>query len=284
MIGCPTTPLSCLEPSNIFAGIYRPNCTSFGEPANFQAERAVFDSNFEEQINNYGVEVGYYVNVFDVERMNNIYGEHTTMYWLGPTPIKAIIELQEESPIYSIAGFDSPDTITLFFHIKTFTNKFSSLSVFNEYLVDENFTPILDNGELIYLGGENRIYKPEPKSGDKVIIWPLGCDRVSGRGAKIFEVTEALDQITDINPLMGHYVWRVKGVRSEHNGTTNEPEEEENNQINDSSFFGKLSSTLFPELTGDDKRYTQNADETVKEQVFPPSTSGNDGSVYGQYY
>jgi hypothetical protein len=60
--------------------------------------------------------------------------------------------------------------------------------------------------------------------------------------------------------------------------------ERENNQISDSSFFGKLSSAMFPELTGDNKRYEEASDDYVRTKVFPPSTSGNDGSVYGQYY
>jgi hypothetical protein len=283
---CPTIPLSCLDPSRIFAGVYNPNCAGFGNPANFQAERAIFSSGFEQLIHNFGVSIGYCVNTFSMEEMNSIYGEHTTMYWLDPIPIKAYIQLEEPSPIYALQGFDSSDTITAYIHIKTFTSTFSTLSVFNEYLVTENNQPILsESGDLIYVGGLNRTYVIEPKAQDKMIIYPLGCDRPNGRGAKIFEVTEVLDQdVSELNPIMGHYVWRIKGVRSEFNSTTNEPRESENNQISDSAFFGKLSSTMFPELTGGLKRYDQFADEEVKSKIFPPSTSGNDGSIYGKYY
>jgi hypothetical protein len=161
-----------------------------------------------------------------------------------------------------MAGFDSPDTITSYIHIKTFTSKLSGLSAFSDSDI-----PV------------------EPKAQDKIILYPLGCDRVSGRGVKIFDVTEVLDQnATEINPIMGHYIWRIKGVRSEHNSATNEPRENENNQVADNSFFGKLSSALFPSLTGEDKKYSETADDYVKENVFPPSTSGNGGSSYGEYY
>jgi hypothetical protein len=259
---CSTIPLSCLDPSRIFAGVYNPNCAGFGNPANFQAEQAIFNSGFEQLIHNFGVSIGYCVNNFSMEDMNNIYGEHTTMYWLDPIPIKAYIQLDEQSPIYAIAGFDSSDTITAYIHINTFTATFSGLSAYSE-----------------------PNYPIEPKAQDKIIVYPLGCNRPNGRGAKIFEVTEVLDQDTaELNPIMGHYIWRIKGVRSEFNSATNEPRENENNQISDSSFFGKLSSSMFPELTGDNKRYEQNSDDYVKEKVFPPSTSGNDGSIYGQYY
>jgi hypothetical protein len=261
-MGCPQIPLSCLDPSKIFAGVYNPHCGGFADPSNFQAEQAIVGSQFEELINNYGVEIGYRVNTFDMGAMNSAFGEHTTMYWEDPLTIKSYIVMEEPSPVYSIAGFDSSDKITAYLHIKTFTAKFSALSVFQAL--------------------EMAI---EPKSQDKILVYPLGCDRVSGRGVKIFEVTEATDQdVDEINPLMGHYIWRLKGVRSEFNSATNEPRENVNNQIADNTFFGKLSSSLFPTLTGQAKAYTQNADETVKTQVFPPSTSGNNGSNYGNYY
>jgi hypothetical protein len=283
---CPVTPLSCLTPEKIFAGIYNPNCSSFGDPANFQAERTIFNSGFEQLINNFGTTIGYCVNTFSMDNMNSIYGEHTTMIWLDPVEIKSYIQLDEQSPIYAIAGFDSSDTITVYLHINTFTSKFSGLSVLDEFLVAENNQQINDgNGNPIHVGGPDRIYVIEPKAQDKIILYPLGCDRPNGRSAKIFEVTEVLDQdVSELNPIMGHYVWRIKGVRSEFNSNTNEPREEENNQISDSSFFGKLSSSMFPELTGAQKKYEQNSDDEVVDRIFPPSTSGNDGSVYGGYY
>jgi len=283
---CSTIPLSCLDPSRIFAGVYNPNCAGFGNPANFRAEQAIFNSGFEQLIHNFGVSVGYMVNTFSMDSMNSIYGEHTTMYWLDPIPVKAYIEVSMQSPIYAIAGFDSSDTLTAFIHINTFTSTFSSLSVFGEYLVTENNLQILtEDGQPIYIGGVDRPYAVEPKAQDKIIIYPLGCNRPNDRGAKIFEVTEVLDEDTaQLNPIMGHYVWRIKAVRSEFNSITNEPRESENNQISDSSFFGKLSSSMFPENIGEPKNYTQNSDEEVQQKIFPPSTSGNDGSIYGKYY
>lgn len=262
-MGCNTIPVSCLTPENIFAGVYRPNCGGFADPSNFQAEQALYNSHFGELINNYGVEIGYLVNTFDPDAMNPIYGEHTTMYWLSAVSIKAYIEMENGSPLYTVAGFDSPDTLKIYLHIDDFETKFENLSYFQNHPV-------------------------EPKSQDKIIVYPFGCDRPNGRTAKIFEVTEALDEdVSELNPVMGHYVWRLKAVRSEHNFATNEPREGYNQQNDSTAYFGKLSSTLFPELTSiltDNKIYDANADETVQEQVFPPSTSGNNGSAYGTYY
>jgi hypothetical protein len=259
-MGCPTIPLSCLDPSRIFAGVYNPACAGFADPSRFQAERAIFNSGFGELINNFGVDVGYYVNSFNLSAMNSIYGEHTLQTYYGPTDIKMYIQLEEPSPIYSLAGFDSSDTITAYVHIGTFTSVFSALSVFPT------------NGQSI-----------EPKAQDKIKLYSLGCDRPNGRGAKIFEVTEVLDQDnSELNPMGGHYVWRIKGVRSEFNSETNEPRENVNNQVYDNTFAGKLSSVLFPSLTGEQKGYPQNADTLVQTQVFPPNTQST--SSYGSYY
>jgi len=289
MAGCSTIPLSCLKPENIFAGVYRPNCGGFADPSNFQAERAIFNSQFGELINNYGVTIGYMVNTFNPEKMNSIYGEHTLMYWLEPKEIKAYMQMENGSPIYALAGMDSPDTLTLYLHIDDFKTKFSTLSIFDGVLQDENGNPILnERGEEIIIDQENGPFACEPKSQDKIIVYPFGCDRPNGRGAKIFEVTEVLDEDqSELNPAMGHYVWRLKAVRSEHNFTTNEPREAVNQQIVDNSYFGKLSSALFPELSSvldNNKIYTDNSDDIVRNDIFPPSTGGSNGSVYGNYF
>lgn len=264
-MGCPSTPLSCLEPSNIFAGVYDPNCGGFVDPSNFQAEQAIFDNGFREQIQNYGVEINYYVNTFNLEEMNFLYGEDTTQEYLGPIVIKSYIEMENIGPVYTLAGFDAGDTITAHVHISTFTSLFSSLSVFTDR--------------------DSAIYTVEPRAQDKIEVSPLGCNRPGGRGVKIFEVTEVLDQdVASINPAMGTYIWRIKAVRNEYNNETNEPKENVNNQVYDNTFSGKLSSSLYPSLTSDSKLYDSNSDTFVKNDVFPESTSGNSGSVYGDYY
>ena len=75
-MACSSTPLSCLDPSNIFAGIYNANCAGFADPSKFQAERVLFSSGFSELINNYGVDVNYYINGFSLSAANILYGEH----------------------------------------------------------------------------------------------------------------------------------------------------------------------------------------------------------------
>lgn len=258
-MACPTIPLSCLDPSTIFAGVYNSNCGGFADPSRFQAEQAIYDSAYSELINNYGVDIDYYVNGFNLSAMNLLYGEHTTRIFQGPVTIRSYLELNEGSIQYVLGGIQSADTITAYMHIRTFTSLFSALSVYPA------------NGQSV-----------EPKPGDKMKITALGCNRPNGRSAKIFEVTEVMDQDTSqLNPLLGHYVWRLKGVRSEFNSETNEPQETVNDQVYDNTFSGKLSSSIFPELTGAPKVYPYNIDTIVTDQIFNQSVNG---SNYGNYY
>lgn len=260
-MACSSTPLSCLDPVNIFAGVFKPACGGFADPSRFQAERAVFGSSFIELINNYGVDVNYYVNGFNLSAMNILYGEQPTQEYVGPVVIKSYIELQESVSL-SQFGMNSDDELTAYIAIKDFTNTFSPSS----YI----FT---NNGQRI-----------EPKSDDLMEITALGCDRPGNRGAKIFKITEVLDQDVSqgLNPLMGHYIWRLKAKRYETSNETNAPEELGNDQVYDNTFSGKLSSILFPSLSTDQKVYPFDIDTISKNDVY--DMDNTDNTVYGEYY
>jgi hypothetical protein len=261
-MGCPPTPLSCLEPSNIFAGVYNPRCGGFADPSNFQAERAIFKSGFDEMINNYGVEFNYYVNGFNLSAMNMLYGEHPTQEYSEPIIIKAYLEL-EESISLSRWGMESSDDLTAYISIRKFTDVMTPLA--------SSF--YIENGQRI-----------EPKSDDLMEVTALGCDRPGNRGSKIFRITEVLDQDVSggLNPMLGHYVWKITAKRYEHDGSTNAPEEIGNDQVYDNEFSGKVSSVLFPSLTADDKVYSSNADDISKNEIY--DMNKNDNTLYGEYY
>lgn len=263
-MGCPTIPLSCLNPSNIFAGVYNPHCGGFADPSNFQAERAIFNSGFLEQINNYGIEIAYYINGFNIQKMDMLYGEHPTAEYSGPYTIKAYIELQEGVSL-SQFGMNSEDELTAYISIDDFRTKFTASSAASAF----------------YSANHQRI---EPKSDDLIDISSLGCDRPGNRGNKIFRITEALDQKVDagINPMLGHYVWMLKAVRYETSHETNAPQELGNDQVYDNTFSGKLSSTMYPSLTTTAKVYTQNVDTISKNDVY--DMDATDNAVYGDYY
>lgn len=263
-MGCPVTPLSCLDPVNIFAGIYSPKCGGFADPSSFQAEKAVFGSNFNELINNYGVDIKYYINGFSLSAMNLLYGEHPTQKYSEPFTIKSYIEL-EESVSLSQFGMNSDDELTAYITIKDFNNKLTDLLNLSGYS--------LENDQRI-----------EPKSDDLIEITSLGCDRPGDRGSKIFRITQVLDQsIQDgLNPIMGHYIWKINAKRYETSFETNAPMESGNDQVYDNDFSGKEESTIFPLLSTQQKVYEQDIDVISKETVY--NMDNTDNSIYGDYY
>jgi hypothetical protein len=283
-MACPTTPLSCLDPINIFAGVYKPKCAGFGDPSSFQAERAIFKSNYEELINNYGVDLDYYINGFDINEMNIVYGEHTLQEYSGPVEIRAYLELEEGMSL-SRYGWDSDDLLTAYISIDIFRNSFI------DYIVNEQGFGILDEfGEPLTTDSislkfyRDRGQRIEPKCDDLMKITSLGCDRPGDRGAKIFRITQVLDQsIQDgLNPMMGHYVWKITAKRYETSHETNAPQELGNEQVYDNTYSGKLSSTLFPSLTTSPKVYSENVDNLSETIIY--NMEKNDVGIYGNYY
>ena len=280
-MACPVTPLSCLDPTVLFAGIYNSNCGGFADPSKYSAERLVFNSMFIEQINNYGVDVNFYVNGFNLAQCNILYGEHPTQEYSPPFVVRAMLEL-EESVSLTRYGMESDDELVMYIAIDSFTDAFI------QYLVTETGLAVLTEAGK-YVLAENSFHEEhgqriEPKSDDLVEITALGCDRPGTRGAKIFRITEVLDQSVSsgINPLMGHYVWKITAKRYEPSSETNAPQELGNDQVYDNLFSGKLSSVDFLSLSSLEKVYDYDVDTISHDEVY--DMSKNDTDVYGTYY
>ena len=157
-------------------------------------------------------------------------------------------------------GFSSDDELTAYLHIDTFTTTFSALvnySSFNQSI--------------------------EPKSGDIIEVTALGCDRPNGRGSKWFEVTERVDQdVSSLNPLLGHYVYRLKAKRYESSFEPGLSGEQVNNQVFENSFSGVLSTNIPESEISPVKNYPGDIDITSKEDVLDMSVNNTD--IYGTYY
>jgi len=257
-MGCNT---NVCDIESILAGTACLGEGSFVDPDQLNGEQMVYDLAYKDLINNYGLTINYFVNGFNLSAADTLYGEHTLQEYYGPVEIRSYLELNEANIALAKFGFDPQDDLTAYLHIDTFTSTFSGLSVYSA------------NGQRI-----------EPKSGDLMEITPLGCNRPNGRGAHIFEITERLDQdVSDINPMLGHYVYRLRAKRYMHTYETNAPSEAGDEQVYENSFAGKLSSSLFPSLTtSDEKSYPGDIDEDSVDDVF--DMGENNTSIYGTYY
>jgi hypothetical protein len=249
----------CL-PSNTFAAVASQGCSQFLNPENFQAEQLIYDASFSDIINSFGVPVNYYVNTFNLLSADLFYGEEPTKIFKGPFELQMYIELSENAINLSKFGFASDDELTGYLHINTFTTVMSSLVNY------ASFSQVI-----------------EPKSGDILELTALGCDRPNGRGSKWFEITERVDQdIAQLNPLLGHYVYRVKAKRYEHSFEPGLSGEKQNQQVYDNSFSGIISSNIPGISASESKSYSFDVDTESKTKVLDMSVNNTD--IYGSYY
>jgi predicted lactoylglutathione lyase len=315
-MGCSTARSQC-SIDGVFAAVASPQCGQFLNPSNFQAEQIIYDASFKDLINNYGIPVEYYINSFNLSAGDTLYGEHPTATFYGPVKVMMYVELTENAIKLSKYGFASDDELTGYVHIQTFFDTISTgdfyiqtstgeLIQYEDYItyiqteLNENITTeeplnlitedsIKEINELIeekwdlynrYIENGQAI---EPKSGDLIQLSPLGCDRPNGRGAKVFEITERTDQdIQKLNPLLGHYVYRLKAKRYEYSFEPGAPIEPQNQQVFENTFSGKLSSNIPDEVQSEAKSYPGNIDEQSRTTVLDMSVNKTD--IYGDYY
>ena len=307
---------------SVFAAVANPNCGQLLDPENLQAEQLLYDMTFKDLINNFGIPIDYYIHTYNLSSADNLYGEHPTSIFYGPVSIMMYLELTENAINLSRFGFASDDELTGYVHIKTFEDAMSArnyyildsngeIIYFCDYsslssLITEttqqsintevsDIDIVVEEAELICepaIGSENyEVFanyinngqSVEPKSGDLIKVWPLGCDRPNGRGAKIFEITERTDQdVSSINPILGHYVYRLKAKRFEYSFEPGAPQEPQNQQVFEDTFSGKLSSNIPGETPSAPKSYPTNVNDDSKTKVLDMSVNNTD--IYGTYY
>lgn len=254
--------MSCNTNRNVpittaFASVANPACGQFFNPGNFSGEQVIYDTAFKDLINNFGVPVNYYVNTFNLSTADLLYGENPTRRFLGPVELQMYVELSENAINLSKFGFASDDDLTGYLHIDTFTSTM---------------------GSVIYYSCFNQAI--EPKAGDIIELTSLGCDRPNGRGPKWFEITERVDQdIAQLNPLLGHYVYRIRAKRYEHSFEPGLSGEQQNQQIYENSFMGIVSAApdLFVPICQDTGFWTFDyvEDSTITDFNAETSPYGN---------
>lgn len=220
-------------------------------------ERENYKGWWLEQIYQYGTIVDYYTNNTTVDTMDPLYGEEPTQIFSDPRKLIFALTLNENSVVLQKFGLMADDELTGFIPIESYTLAMSSAE--NPY--------------------------PEPKAGDVIELSEFGCSRPGGRGPKKFEITERLDQDVELmNPLLGHYVWLIKGKRYDYSyeqGISREPALE---QPTDDTYHGGLSADDYgyEYETEDDTLYFNDVDRQSR-NIFDYSVYGDYDDIYGGY-
>jgi hypothetical protein len=242
----------------VFVGMSDPNCSVYNRD-NFQAEQIIYQSAYKDLINQFGINIRYFVNTFNLTSGDVFFGEQPYKKYGNPVEMRVYAEVSDNAISLQRFGFVSDDEFTGYIDITTFTTTFSTLGY---------HTP---NGQRI-----------EPKSGDVIELTDLGYCRPGARGPRLYEITERVDQdFNSINPALGTYVWRIRGKRFAYSyepglsaeGGTNPP-------VYDNTFTGVVSSTQ--QAPSPNKNYPYDVNEDSIDNVY--DQRANDTSIYGGYY
>jgi hypothetical protein len=231
-----------------------------------------------EQIYQYGTVIDYYINSTSLKTADPIYGEEPTQTFKDPKKLIFALTLNENSVVLQKFGLMADDELTGFIPIESYT--------------------------LAMATPENP--HPEPKAGDVIELTEFGSSRPGGRGAKKFEITERLDQdVEQMNPLLGHYVWLIKGKRFDFSYEEGIAPEPQSQQVADDDYYGKLPGSgdstqqqnstdnayqdptstgvenITPEVN-DDTLYFNDVDRASR-NIFDYSVYGDYDDIYGGY-
>lgn len=236
--------------SNIFDIFVHSNDLRYLHKDRNNNERQLFSEWYREQLYQYGIEVNYYINNFSLSGHDPVYGEEPLQRYGEPVKVVLATTLNEASLSLQQFGIMSEDEVGAFIHIDSFYQKF----------------------------GEGQ----EPKAGDVFELEEYARhDRVGGRTGKIFEITQRMDQdINEINPIMGHYIWSIKAKRFDNSFEPTIPLEGKIDQVQDDIFSGRLGDL---DTKSPDKIYDSEIDKE-SEKIFDYRVYiESDDNIYGDY-
>lgn len=218
-------------------------------------ERSLYNGWWQEQLFQFGTEVDYFVNSYSLSGHDSLYGEEPTQRFQEPKKLVIAFELNESAIVLNKFGLVGDDEITGYIAIDTFYRQLSS----------------------------EDISTPEPKSGDVFQLTEYGSlDRVGGRDGKIFEITDRVEQdISKINPLIGHYIWLIKAKRYDHSYEPGLFPEGAMEQVYDDVSTGLLPGGTQP--ASPDKTYGESTNNLSKSVFDYGDFSESNDDVYGGY-
>lgn len=245
-----------------FEPVYDDSCGQFTEDLRYldtdrtSQYREIISNQFLEQISQWGTEVEYQQDTYRLSSHDSIYGEDTTREFGESQKLIMYVIFNSDSIILNRWGIESDADITAFIHISSF---------YDAYGTDA-----------------------EPHMGDLIRTTEYGSTgRPNGREEAVFEITRRDDEdLTQINPLMGHYVWLIRGKRYDYSYEDNVDPEELLNQVHDGELQSEgLTGTSNLSSVKDslDKKYTQDPD-TLGKDIFDYNNSNqSDDDIYGDY-
>lgn len=191
------------------------------QAADGNPDQAYYDETIEAYINEKGYPLLYYPYMFNVDKSETLYGEHSAARYAVPMDIIMFIEIKDAPSFVTAYGFDNTDTVSGWLHIRTFREKIEAILQNPRSKQYGDYSKIYN---LNYIADKDVVHAIEPKPDDLIQLVTLGVDRAWNRGNKIYQITSVEDEIyaENFNFAGGHYCWRItaKRYRFSHEGGT----------------------------------------------------------------
>lgn len=247
-------------------------------------ERRLQQEYWWEYINHFGTRVDYYTYDYSLTGHDYLYGEHPNATFSGPLKINMITIMPQDALLLSKFGLQTNSDIQAIVAIKDFKDVFG---------IDAE----PKSGDLIKLTEAGWRADEIPASGCNILAAvPPGEYTTSipitsfVRCPQLFEITERTwqDHSLNVNTLLGHYVWVIKGKRFDYSYQPGITPECRDGVVGDDTLTGILTGgTQDPSLQNPspEKPYPGNADDDTKDNVW----DYNDGDTtrntnpYGEY-
>jgi len=238
--------------------VYGTSGVRFLNVADNASEISLFNNWWNEQIRQYGQQINYYINGYNLSAHDYLYGEHTLLRYAPPIAIVMAIQLSNDNVVLSKFGLEGQADLTAWIGINTFT---TAVTVVSGVLSANNY---------------------EPKAGDLIELAEYGSTRPGGRSGKVFEITERLDESgnEEANQIMGHYIWTIKAKRYDWNYELSAPREKLMDQVYDNKYEGPVNS--LPKVL-ETKVYSQFVDKASANVFDYKNYTQSDTGVYGDY-
>lgn len=188
-----------------------PSNTNIAEKLINQGDQIVMDNTIKSFILEKGYPVLYYPYLFELDKAEHLYGEHSAAGYGRPFKTYAYMTIEDTPSWFSMQGIDTDETATIWIHIGFWRESIKEILLENK----EEYRDYHKIYNLNYIQENDIVHAIEPKVKDLIQLTTFGADREFDRGNKIFEITSKEDEVfsDNMNPAMGHYVWKVTAKR-----------------------------------------------------------------------
>lgn len=200
--------------TEVFPGLTSDQCANLmlKQDNSYAGDQLLYDQQIMSYIQTNGYPVLYYPYLYEIEKSEKIHGEHSAAGYGQPFQILMMMTIEDAPSWVGEMGVDSDATVTGWLHIKTFKKAIQAILQTPADSRYEDYSKIYN---LNYITERDIVHAIEPKVKDLFQLMTFGCDREYDRGNKIFEITNKEDELfsQNMNPAMGHYVWRITAKR-----------------------------------------------------------------------